>query len=127
MVQYRLSISKKPRLKLYRAEGSLRKPLAKASGMKAELAKGILLQGHGMNMKELMRFRDGRLILEMDEDSALKAEIGLKAIAGLRMRDRMVKMLEVVSSMDKGEVYWWHSLYLRIGERAIRALRRAYL
>ncbi|MBS7609963.1 hypothetical protein KEJ36_03980 [Candidatus Bathyarchaeota archaeon] len=125
MVQYRLSISKKPTLRLYRAEGSFRRPLAKATGAKAEVAKSILLRSIGL--KELMRFRDGRAILEMDEDSALKVAIGLRAIMGLRMRERVVKMLEVVSSMDKGEVYWWHSLYLRIGDRAIRALRRAYL
>ncbi len=125
MVQYRLSISKKPTLRLYRAEGQNRKPLAEVTGGRAELARGILLQG--ISLKELIRFRDGRAVMEMDEDFALKVAIGLRAIIGLRAKDRMVKALEAVNAMDKGEVYWWHSLYLRIGNRAIRALRTAYL
>jgi len=125
MVQYRLSVSKKPTLRLYRAEGQNRKPLAEVTGRRAELAQRILLQG--ISLKELIRFRDGRTIMEADEDSALKIAIGLRAIIGLRDNDRMVKALEAVHSMDKGEVYWWHSLYLRIGDKAMRALRTAYL
>jgi len=125
MIQYRLSISKKPTLRLYRTEGQNRKPLAEVTGRKAELAQRILLQG--ISFKELIRFRDGRVVMETDEDSALKVAIGLRAIIGLRAKHRMVKALETVNSMDKGEVYWWHSLYLKIGDKAIRALRTAYL
>jgi len=125
MVQYRLSISKKPTLRLYRAERKDRRPLAEVTERRAELARSILLQG--INLKELYRFRDGRAVLEMEEDLALKIAIGFRAIIGLRAEDRMVKALEAVNSMDKGEVYWWHSLYLRIGDKAIRALRTAYL
>ncbi|MEM2904194.1 MAG: hypothetical protein QW057_09750 [Candidatus Bathyarchaeia archaeon] len=43
------------------------------------------------------------------------------------VKDRVVKVLEAVNSKDKGEVYWWHSLYLRISNRAIRPLRTACL
>ena len=125
MVEYRLSVSKKPTLRLYRAEGQNRKPLAEVKGRRAELAQRILLQG--ITFKELIRFKDGRVVLETDEDSALKVAIGLRAIIGLRVKDRIVKALEAVNSMDKGEVYWWHSLYLRIGDKAMRALRTAYL
>jgi hypothetical protein len=125
MVEYRVSLSRKPTLRVYRAEGQSRRPLAEVTGRRAELARSILLQG--ISLKELIRFRDGRVVMEMDEDSALKVTIGLRAIIGLRAKDRMVKALEAVNSMDKGEVYWWHSLYLRIGDKAIRALRTAYL
>jgi hypothetical protein len=125
MVEYRVSLSRKPTLRVYRAEGQSRRPLAEVTGRRAELARSILLQG--ISLKELIRFRDGRVVMEMDEDSALKVTIGLRAIIGLRAKDRMVKTLEAVNSMDKGEVYWWHSLYLRIGDKAIRALRTAYL
>jgi len=125
MVEYRVSLSRKPTLRVYRAEGQSRRPLAEVTGRRAELARSILLQG--ISLKELIRFRDGRVVMEMDEDSALKVTIGLRAIIGLRAKDRMIKALEAVNSMDKGEVYWWHSLYLRIGDKAIRALRTAYL
>jgi hypothetical protein len=125
MVQYRLSISKKPTLRLYRFEGQNRRPLAETTGSKAQLAQRLLLQG--IVLRELIQFRDGRVVMEADEDSALKVAIGLRAVIGLRSRDRITRALERVNSMDKGEVYWWHSLYLRMGDRAIRALRTAYL
>jgi len=125
MAQYRLSLSKRPTLRLYRVEGQNRKPLAEVTGSKAGLARRILLQG--IDLRELIKFRDGRAVMEMDEDSALKIAVGLRAIIGLRAKDRMVKALQAVNAMDKGEVYWWHSLYLRVGDRAIRALRTAYL
>jgi len=125
MVQYRISLSSKPTIRLYKLEGTNRKYLAEVSGQKAKLAKNILL--NGLDIKEKIRFRDGRIVMETSEDTALKVMIGLRAIIGLRNKSRIEKTLETVKSMDKGEVYWWHSLYLKIGESAIQALRTAYL
>jgi hypothetical protein len=125
MIQYRLSISGKPTLRLYRAEGQNRKPLAEVTGARAQLAKSILLQG--IKPRELIRFRDGRVVLEVDEEPALRITLGLRALAGMRSKNRMIRILEAVDSMDRGELYWWHSLYLRRGDKAIRALRTTYL
>jgi hypothetical protein len=125
MIRYRLSISGKPTLRLYRAEGQNRKPLAEVTGARAQLAKSILLQG--IKPRELIRFRDGRVVLEVDEEPALRITLGLRALAGMRSKNRMIRILEAVDSMDRGELYWWHSLYLRRGDKAIRALRTTYL
>jgi hypothetical protein len=125
LVEYRLSISKQPTLRLYRVDGHNRRPLAEVTGRKAELAQKILLGA--INSEDFIRFRDGRVVKKIDEESALKVAIGLRAIIGLRAGDRVIKALEAVNSMDRGEVYWWHSLYLRMGDKAIRALRTAYV
>jgi hypothetical protein len=74
-----------------------------------------------------MRYKHGLILLEADEDVALKISIGLRVIIGMRNWSSITRMLEAVEAMDKGEVYWWHSLYLKRGEKAIRALRAAYV
>lgn len=125
MVEYRISLSRKPTIRLYKLEGNNRKYLAEVTGKKAELAKNILL--NDLNLKEKIRFRDGRIVTEADEDTALKVMIGLRSIIGLRDRNRITKIIEAVKSMDKGEVWWWHSLCLKVGEKGIRALRSAYI
>ena len=115
MVEYRISLSRKPTIRLYKLEGNNRKYLAEVTGKKAELAKNTLL--NDLNLKEKIRFRDGRIVTEADEDTALKVMIGLRSIIGLRDRNRITKIIEAVKSMDKGEVWWWHSLCLKVAKR----------
>lgn len=126
MVTYRISIFKTPTVRLYKIDGKRRTSIAEVGDKKAELAQKILL--HGLPLKEKKRYKHGLILLEADEDTALKIAIGLRAIIGMRNWNFISKMLVVVvEAMDRGEVYWWHSLYLKLGERAIRALRSAYL
>jgi hypothetical protein len=125
MWTYRISIFKTPTVRLYKVDGKRRAPIAEVKGKKAELVQKILL--HSLSLREKMRYKNGLILLEADEDIALKIAIGLRAIIGLRNWNFTSKMLEAVEAMDKGEVYWWHSLYLKLGEKAIRALRTAYL
>lgn len=125
MVTYRISIFKTTTVRLYKVDGKRRTSIAEVEGKKAELAQKILL--HGLPLKEKKRYKHGLILLEADEDTALKIAIGLRAIIGMRNWNFISKMLEVVEAMDRGEVYWWHSLYLKLGDRAIRALRSAYI
>jgi hypothetical protein len=125
MIEYRVTLSRKPTIRVWRVESKRKKQLAEVSKKKAELVKEILLRD--IPLKTIMRFRDGRLIAETDEDNAVKLLIGLRAVIGLRDWRKIPKVLEAVSGMDRGEIYWWHSLYLKLGARAIRALRTAYL
>lgn len=78
-------------------------------------------------MNIMMKFRDGREIHKLEEEQALKTMIAIKGIVNLRERENIIKLLEAIEKMDRGEVYWWYNLYLRMGGRAIRALRTAYL
>jgi hypothetical protein len=125
MPTYRISIFKTPTIRLYKVDGKRRTMLAEVGGKKAELAQKILL--NNLPLKENKRFRYGLVILEADEETAIRIMTGLRAIIGMRNWDLIPKMLEAVAAMDRGEVYWWHSLYLRLGDRAIRAVRSAYL
>lgn len=125
MIEYRLTSSRKPTLKLWRVEEKNKKLLAKTSKNKATLIKEIVLRNIPMNI--MMKFRDGREIHKLEEEQALKTMIAIKGIVNLRKRENIMKLLEAIERMDRGEVYWWYSLYLRIGAKAIKALRTTYL
>lgn len=112
-------------MRLYKVDGKRRTSFAQVKGKKAELAQKILL--NNLPLTEKRRTRQGLVLLEADEETALRIMIGLRAIIGMRNWDHVSKMLETVASMDRGEVYWWHSLYLKLSDKAIRALRSAYL
>jgi len=124
MIEYRLTWSKKPTLRLWKVEGKKRTLLAEVSEQKAALAEEILLRN--MPLKTTMRFRDGRVIYQIEEESTIRLVIALRGIIGLRDEKRTIKLLETVEKMERGEVYWWYSLYLKLGYKAISALRSAY-
>jgi hypothetical protein len=78
-------------------------------------------------MKIMMKFRDGRFVYQIEEESAIKIMITIKGLIALRKKEHIMKLLEIIEKMDGGEVYWWYSLYLKMGSKAMRALRAAYL
>jgi len=47
-----------------------------------------------------MKFRDGRIIYQTDEESAIKLLVALRGIIGLRIIGNMTKVLEAVENMD---------------------------
>ena len=124
MIRYRITLSNKPTVRVWRLESRKKKLIAEVSGMKAVLVKDVLFKD--LPCKTVMKFRDGRSVLETDEDSALRLILGLRSVIGLRDQRRMNQLAEAVASMDRGEIFWWYSLFLRLGERAIRSLREAY-
>ncbi|MCD6263802.1 hypothetical protein J7L60_05290 [Candidatus Bathyarchaeota archaeon] len=125
MIEYRITLSKKPTLRLWRVEGKKRKLLAEVENKKATLTEEIILRNIPLNT--YLKFRDGRIIYTTEEESALKLLIALKGIIGLRDFNRITNILESVNKMERGEIFWWYSLYLKIGHKAIQALRTAYI
>ena len=99
--------------------------LAEVENEKASLAAEMILRNLPLNV--YMKYRDGRLIYSAEEEAALKLLVALRGIIGLRSRSRITRILEAVDRMDRGEVYWWYSLYLNRGYSAVQALRVAYL
>ena len=73
-----------------------------------------------------MKFRDGRIIYKTDEDSAIRLLIAIKAIVIIRRIDNVTKLLEEINNMNRSEIFWWYSLFLKIGNKALIALRKAY-
>lgn len=125
MIEYRITLSRKPTLRLWRAEGKKRRLMAEVENEKASLATEVILRK--LPLKVFMKYRDGRVIYSAEEEAALKLLVALRGIIGLRSRSRLTGTLEVVARMDRGEVYWWYSLYLKLGYSAFQAMRVAYL
>lgn len=125
MIEYRITLSRKPTLRLWRAEGKKRRMLAEVENEKASLVVEMILRS--LPLEVYMKYRDGRVIYSAEEEAALKLLIALRGIIGLRNRSRIIILLEAVDRMDRGEVYWWYSLYLKLRYKAVQALRIAYL
>ena len=125
MIDYRITLSKKPTLRLWKADGKKRTLMAEVENRKANLVEEIILRNIPLNI--FMKFRDGRVIYNTNEENALKILVALKGIIGLRNFTKVNKILESVNDMDRSEVFWWYSLYLKLGLKAIQALRTAYL
>lgn len=125
MIEYRLTTSKKPTLRLWRIEGKRRTVLAQVTKQKASLTEQTMLRS--THLTTYMKFRDGRNIYKTDEESAIRLIIAIQGINGLRDQKRIIKLLETAEKMDRGETYWWYSLYLKLGHKALSALRKAYL
>jgi len=125
MIEYRITLSRKPTLRLWKVESKKRTLMAEVEDKKAELVEEIILRNIPLNI--YMKFRDGRVIYNTDEENALKILVALKTIIGLRNFNKVDRLLEAVKEMDRSEIFWWYSLYLKLGLKAIRALRTAYL
>ena len=125
MIEYRITLSRKPTLRLWRAEGKKRRMLAEVENEKASLVVEMILRS--LPLEVYMKYRDGRVIYSVNEEAALKLLIALRGIIGLRNRSRITQILEATEKMDRGEVYWWYSLYLKRGYKAVQALRVVYL
>lgn len=125
MIEYRITLSRKPTLRLWRAEGKKRRMLAEVENEKASLVVEMILRS--LPLEVYMKYRDGRVIYSVNEEAALKLLVALRGIIGLRNRSRITQILEATEKMDRGEVYWWYSLYLKRGYKAVQALRVVYL
>jgi len=124
MIEYRITRSRKPTIRLWKVENRRKHLMAEVEKRKAELLEEILLRN--LPLSVYMRFRDGRVIYTTDEENALRLFIALKGVIGLRSFDKVNGLLEAVKEMDRGEVFWWYSLYLKLGPKAILSLRAAY-
>ena len=78
-------------------------------------------------MTEFMSWRDGRVNYHLDEDSAIRLYIAMKAISKVINWAKVNEYVKAVQHMDRGETLSWYSLYLKLGFKAISALRTAYL
>ena len=124
MSEYRLIVTKKPLLRLWLIEGNKKTALASTEGPRADLLSEVILPT--LKMSEYMSWRDGRVNYHLEEESALRLYIILKAMAGVRNKSRVNGYVEAVRHMDRGEVLSWYSLYLKLGFKSIAAFRAAY-
>lgn len=124
MSEYRLIVTKKPTLRLWLVEGKKKSVLASTKGRRADLLREVIFTK--LKLTEFMSWRDGRKGYIMEEESAIRLYLAMKAIAGVFNWNRVNRYVEAIRQMDRGETLSWYSLYLKLGFRAIAALRMAY-
>ena len=124
MSEYRIILTKKPTLNLWLIEGKKRKRLASTGNRRAELLREEILPI--LQLKEYMSWRDGRINYNATEESAIRLYLAMKIIKGVFKWSRVSGYVKAVKNMDRGEVLSWYSLTLKLGSRALQAMRTAY-
>ena len=124
MSEYRLVLTKKPTLNLWLKEGKKRKKLASTESRRAELLRAEILPS--LQLTEYMSWRDGRIIYNVTEESAIRLYLAMKIIKGVFKWSRVSGYVKAIKNMDRGEVLSWYSLTLKLGSRALQAIRIAY-
>jgi hypothetical protein len=122
--EYRLVLTKKPTLNLWLIEGKKRKRLASTGNRRAELLREEILPT--LQLTEYMTWRDGRTNYKVTEESAIRLYLAMKIMKGVVQWSRVSRYVKTVKNMDRGEVLSWYSLTLKLGSRALRAMRTAY-
>lgn len=125
MIEYRLTVSKKPTLRLWKMEDGKKTLMATVQNGKAMQLKQAVIPN--LTLKHFLSFRDGRDIYHLDEEAAIRLFISMKMITGVRNPKRIDKLVEAAQRMDRGDALSWYSLYLKLGFKAIAAIRVAYL
>ena len=125
MTEYRLSITKKPTLRLWKIEGQQKKAMAEVQNDKAfKLKESVIPKVH---LTPFMKWRDGRALYHLDEETFIRLFLSMKLIIGVRSHKRINILVEKVKNIERGEMLAWYSLYLKLGFKAISAMRVAYL
>jgi hypothetical protein len=125
LIDYRLTVSKKPTLRLWKMEDGKKTLMAKVQNGKAMQLKQVVIPN--LTLKHFLSFRDGRDIYHLDEEAAIRLFISMKMITGVRDPKRIDRLVEAAQRMDRGDALSWYSLYLKLGFKAIAAIRVAYL
>ena len=121
---YRISMTRRPAVKVYRIGNGGKRELGTLTGWRARLVKRELLRK--LNMKEVISTKNGVKVFEVEENPAIRVMLLLKAVAPVKKEERLRRLTKEILRMDDSEVMWWFSLYLRRRNKAINALRKAY-
>jgi hypothetical protein len=125
LIEYRLTTTKKPALILAKIDEGRRVNLAELEGPRVSLLKQKIVPT--LQLKQYRSWRNGRTAYMLEEDSALRLFIAMRMIIGVRDEKRVERLIEAARSMDRGEALSWYSLYLKLGFKAVAALRAAYI
>jgi hypothetical protein len=125
LIEYRLVITKKPTLRLWKKEDNKGTVMAEVEGDKAaQIREAIIPQ---IKLTQYMSWRDGRAIYHLDEESTLRLLMAMKLVTGVRKQERVDRLIESARKMDRSDTLSWYSLYLKLGFKALAAMRTAYL
>ena len=125
MTEYRLIITKKPTLRLWRIEGKQKTIMAEVQDDKAYRIKESIIPN--IQLTPFIQWRDGRALYHIDEETYIRLFISMKMIIGVRNSRRIDKLVDAVKDIERGELLAWYSLHLKLGFKAISAMRVAYL
>ncbi len=121
---YRISMTRKPAVRVYRIGNGSRKELATLTGWRAGIVKRELTRK--LDMKEVISTKNGVRVFEVKENLAIRVTLLLKSVTPIKKEEKLKKLTKEILRMDESEIMWWFSLYLRRKNKAINALRIAY-
>jgi hypothetical protein len=90
MIEYRLTTSKKPNLRLTKIDEDRRTTLAEIEGPRATLLKRKIIPT--LQLESFYTWRDGRTAYTVEEESALRLFIAMRMIIGVRDENRIEKL-----------------------------------
>jgi hypothetical protein len=125
LIEYRLVITKKPTLRLWKREDGKSVKMAEIEDEKAAQIKQAILPQ--IKLTPYMSWRDGRTLYHLDEEYALRLFLAMKLVTGVRDQRRIDKLITAAQKMDRGDSLNWYSFYLKLGFKSILAMRTAYL
>ncbi|WP_167886531.1 hypothetical protein [Thermococcus sp. M39] len=126
MAQFKLSLSPKPSLRVYRkSENGERVYYTKLKGWKVTILKETLLSR--IPAKTVKQYRNGLIFFEIDEESALRIILAAQTVKTVINREKVRKIANGIAELPSDEIYWWYRLYLKYGRKALNALKSVLL
>ena len=125
MVNLRIGYSPKPTLCIYVYDKETRGRIiiCRFKGWKADL----ILSSLADLLSEVRHYADGRRVLECQgEEQSLKIKLIISTLRGMRSKERCIKVINAIKSMNEPELHWWYRLYLKYDRKLLRALRILY-
>jgi len=126
MAQFKLSLSPKPSLRVYRKfENGERVYYTKLKGWKVTILKETLLSR--IPAKTVKQYKNGLMFFEVDEENALRIILTAQTVKTVINREKVRKIANGIAELPSDEIYWWYRLYLKYERKALNALKNVLL
>jgi len=126
MAQFKLSLSPKLSLRVYRkSENGERVYYTKLKGWKVTILKETLLSR--IPAKTVEQYKNGLMFFEMDEENALRIILAAQTVKTVINREKVRRIVNGIAELPSDEIYWWYRLYLKYERKALNALKNVLL
>lgn len=126
MANFKLSLSPKPSLRVYRkSDNGERTYYTKLKGWKVTILKETLLST--ISAKEMKQYKNGIIFFEISEEDALRVILAAQTVKTVINREKVRKIVKGIAELPSDEVYWWYRLYLKYERKGLNALKCVFL
>lgn len=122
MANFKLSLSPKPSLRVYRkSDSGKRTYYTKLKGWKVTILKETLLSK--IPAKEMKQYKNGVIFFEIGEEDALRIILAAQTVKTVISREKVRKIANGIAELPSDEIYWWYRVYLKYERKALNALK----